>query len=158
MGQEYNPYSPPESNIDIEGDSSYQPIQLVGSGTRFINFLIDNIFCYLLGMAFGITVMLIFKEKGMNHLQSGCVANIYSILISLLYYSILEYKFGFTIGKLITKTRVVTEFGGNISFLQALGRSFSRFVPFEPFSCFGKESRGWHDSWSNTFVIKRRSA
>ena len=158
MEQEHNPYSPPTSNIDFEGNPNLQPIEMVGSGRRFINFLIYNTICYLLGMIFGIVVIVLFKQPGIVHLQSGCTANIYSLLISMSYYSLFEYKFGFTIGKLATKTRVVTESGNKISFPQALGRSFSRLVPFEPFSCFGKESRGWHDSWSHTLVIKRQSA
>jgi len=158
MEHENNPYAPPESNLNIADTSEALPLQYVGSGTRFLNFLIDNIFCYILQASLGLLIVLIFREKGLNHLNASCIGNLYGILITVLYYSILEYRFGWTIGKLITKTRVITEIGTPITLPQAIGRSFARFVPFEPFSCFGTESRGWHDSWSKTYVVKRHAA
>jgi hypothetical protein len=40
-------------------------------------------------------------------------------------------------------------------FSQILGRTFSRFVPFEPFSFLGS-GHGWHDRWSDTRVVRTR--
>lgn len=40
-----------------------------------------------------------------------------------------------------------------MSFGTTLLRTISRYVPFEAFSCFGE--RGWHDTWSKTYVVKR---
>ena len=50
------------------------------------------------------------------------------------YYVILEASFGWTIGKLVTGTRVVRFDGDKPHFPQILGRTFARFIPFEPFS------------------------
>jgi uncharacterized RDD family membrane protein YckC len=63
---------------------------------------------------------------------------------------------GRTLGKLITRTSVVDAEGRRPTFKQVLGRTFSRIIPFEPFSFFGKDARGWHDSMSNTFVVVKR--
>lgn len=43
--------------------------------------------------------------------------------------------------------------GSNISFAQALGRTFCRFIPFEVFSFLDSRPRGWHDSIPKTKVI-----
>jgi hypothetical protein len=47
---------------------------------------------------------------------------------------------------------VVDEYGEKPSLSQILGRSFARAIPFEVFSCLGE--RGWHDTMSNTYLIK----
>lgn len=158
MDQPRDPYLPPASVLTEEGELAPLPIEMVGAGTRFANFMIDNIICYALQFSLGVAIILIFKAAGAAHLKTGCMANLYGIFITVIYYSFMEYRFGFTLGKLVTKTRVVDESGGPISLGKAIGRSFSRYIPFEPFSCFGAESRGWHDSISKTYVVKRSEA
>ncbi|HEX2675275.1 MAG TPA: RDD family protein, partial [Polyangiales bacterium] len=74
----------------------------------------------------------------------------------LAYYIFFEAVFGRTPGKMLTGTRVVTVDGGTPSFTQILGRNLARYVPFEPFSFFGDDAVGWHDSWSGTRVVKVR--
>jgi uncharacterized RDD family membrane protein YckC len=59
-----------------------------------------------------------------------------------------------TPGKWVFGTVVVNESGGKPSFGRVLKRTFSRFIPFEPFSFFGE--RGWHDSLSDTLVVRKR--
>lgn len=70
------------------------------------------------------------------------------------YYTVMEGVFGVTIGKLITRTKVVTEDGSKPGFGMALGRSLCRMIPFEAFSFLGRESRGWHDSITKSYVVK----
>ena len=73
------------------------------------------------------------------------------------YYTIMEYAWGRTLGKFVTGTIVVREQDlEKITISQAMGRSISRFVPFEPFSFFGSVI-GWHDKWNGTLVIKVKS-
>ena len=43
-------------------------------------------------------------------------------------------------------------------FPQILGRSLARLIPFEAFSFFGALGVGWHDSFSNTRVIRTRKS
>ena len=61
---------------------------------------------------------------------------------------------GYTVGKLITGTRAIREDGKELTFKNAILRSLSRMVPFEPFSAFGGSP--WHDRWTKTRVIKSR--
>jgi uncharacterized RDD family membrane protein YckC len=35
-------------------------------------------------------------------------------------------------------------------------RTLCRFIPFEPFSFLGATPRGWHDTYSDTYVIKKK--
>ena len=42
---------------------------------------------------------------------------------------------------------------GRPTYGQILGRTFSRFVPFEAFS-FLPSPVGWHDRWSGTRVVR----
>jgi len=81
------------------------------------------------------------------------------LFTSLMYYIYLvcmEYfTKGRTIGKYITGTKVMSLDGNKPTFQDYLIRNIIRFVPFEPFSFFG--NNGWHDSWSNTRVIKIKS-
>jgi uncharacterized RDD family membrane protein YckC len=75
-----------------------------------------------------------------------------------LYYAIQEAAFGRTIGKLLTRTIVVSAGGGRATFAQVLVRTFSRLIPFEPFSYFfvgGNYPVGWHDNLSGTRVVDK---
>ena len=77
--------------------------------------------------------------------------------LMLVYYLPSEALFGRTVGKLVTRTRVVSQSGGPPDFLQVLRRTLIRFVPFEPFSFLSKRSVGLHDRWSETRVVLTRS-
>ncbi|WP_158237856.1 RDD family protein [Emticicia sp. TH156] len=70
-----------------------------------------------------------------------------------MYYFIIEGCFKTTVGKVITKSTIVNADGEFISMGNAFIRTLCRYIPFEPFS-FLIGSRGWHDSVSNTSVVK----
>ena len=72
------------------------------------------------------------------------------------YYFILESTTQRTIGKLITKTKVVRRDGEKPNFVQILGRTFSRYIPFEAFSFFSHNPTGWHDRFPKTFVVSNK--
>jgi len=154
MSEPLNPYAPPTSNLEADGIAIPFELVMVGSGTRFLNFIIDNSICVVIQIFFGITIVILFGEKGGEHLK-GCMSNLYGLLLSTAYYIVMESLFSQTLGKMATKTVVVNKFGYKPSLGQIIGRSFARWIPFEPFSCFGTESCGWHDSAANTFVVKR---
>lgn len=78
------------------------------------------------------------------------------LVIRLAYYIPQEAAFGFTVGKLITGTRMVDEDGEKSNLIQVILRTLSRFIPFEPFSVlFIEAPRGWHDSLSGTYVVRK---
>jgi hypothetical protein len=47
---------------------------------------------------------------------------------------------------------VIDEYGNKPDFEKLIIRSLIRLVPFEIFSCWFSD-RGWHDRWSDTFVV-----
>jgi len=79
--------------------------------------------------------------------------NLVSILLYLLYYFIWEAMAARTLGKLITGTIIVDENGEKPTVRAAFIRTVCRLIPFEYFSFLGE--RGWHDSISNTYVVKK---
>ncbi|WP_396194006.1 RDD family protein [Flavobacterium sp.] len=77
------------------------------------------------------------------------------LVVLLLYYNVFEIFFATTIGKLITKTVVVDEYGEKPTTNAILIRSISRLIPFEFFSFLGTPCVGWHDSLSKTYVVNK---
>ena len=147
MSQLNNPYAPPEADDEPAISSLDDGIVLASQGARFVNFLIDNVVRVVF------SVMVTVLSPGISPIVRGVL----SIVVTLGYYLVLEVAFQATVGKLVTRTRVVTANGGKPSFAQILGRTFSRFVPFEPLSLLGRQPVGWHDSWSGTRVVKLES-
>jgi uncharacterized RDD family membrane protein YckC len=77
------------------------------------------------------------------------------LLVAFGYYFLLEVVCQKTIGKMVTRTKVVALDGRRASIGQILGRTASRFVPLEALTFLGSEEpRGWHDSFSGTRVIR----
>lgn len=115
-----------------------------------MNLLIDQIGIYGFSLLIGIGSR-VTGSPGL--LQINDI--LFGFLVALLYYVPSEVLFGVTLGKLVTGTRVVTETGETPSLNQVLGRTVTRFVPFEMLSFLGGKGRpvGWHDSWSSTRVV-----
>ena len=135
-------------------------------GQRFLNFLIDNLLMrfglsYITGTAVGYLLGNLFPDyitsviEDNNQFDLLFLAYIVGIFNYLLYYTICEKGFkGYTLGKWLTGTRAIRNDGTELTFKDALLRSLSRIVPFEVLSAFGRKP--WHDSWTNTRVIKSR--
>lgn len=127
-------------------------LEHAGVGQRFANYLIDILCIYALVIAFGIVASVLSGSVIFQEGSFGIYVTLYSTLI--LYYTVIEgLSKGRTVGKLITRTKVVKEDGSAISFGDAFRRSFSRIVPFEAFSAFG--GHPWHDRWTQTYVVKK---
>ncbi|WP_423738262.1 RDD family protein [Christiangramia salexigens] len=73
--------------------------------------------------------------------------------IFLVYYNMMEVVFQKTLGKFITRTRVVTANGRKPKEKDIILRTFCRFIPFDNFSYIGG-GNGFHDQFSKTKVIK----
>ena len=155
-----NPFDAPfgspqnqESKLRIE---DYQDIyEYADSGQRLLNYFIDGLVSYgLVG-----TIIITISVFGVNNSAGSFVLlNLAMFLFSFLYYPIMEKTTGKTLGKMASKTRVVHVDGSPISWGQAFGRTLARMLPFLPFSVlFSDHSIGWHDSLSNTRVVRDRS-
>lgn len=78
-----------------------------------------------------------------------------TIIISVLQVLVFEQLFGQSVGKMITRTKVVTEKGDKPSLGQIIVRNLARLIPLEAFSFLAKNPVGWHDSLSKTLVVNK---
>jgi uncharacterized RDD family membrane protein YckC len=148
MNEPVNPYTPPKSNVEMSEDA--WPMVPAGKGRRFGTLIVDYA-CYIaFSFCVGVAVALAFGNAGIEKLQSIPDVLLGAVMI-FVYYLFLEGVWGRTVGKLIFGTVVVNEFGGKPSIKQVIGRTLSRFIPFEVFSGFS--DRPWHDTISNTHVV-----
>ena len=112
---------------------------------RLLNFLIDTtiftivIFCFL-----SIFKNIIPKENALW----------VSLIVYFLYYFISEYFFNDTIGKIITKTRIISVQGSKVLFWQIVARTFMRLIIIDLFSYLFMK-KGLHDLVSKTELIEK---
>ncbi len=155
---------------DFLADESYDLPQYVyaGQGQRFLNWLIDNLLMrfglsYLSGLVIGVLLEAIAPEfLNIIAYSNGAISSelialgvMIGYLNYIVYYTLCEKLFkGYTLGKIITGTRAVRRDGRELTIKNALLRSLSRCVPFEVLSGFSTLT--WHDSWTDTMVIKSR--
>lgn len=119
---------------------------------RFGGYFIDNLF--LNGVLFAGFYLAGLVAESIPTL----VIIVSTVLFLLSYFFIFEGITGRTVGKYLSGTKVVNLEGGKASFLQVVGRTFSRLIPLEPFSMllYDNKSRPtfWHDSLPGTRVIE----
>lgn len=136
---------------------------LASGGKRFVNYLIDYAFTYILGYAFGLFWVVVadvldsFEITGFRFWMYNLGQIewfVVGVLLTLLYYILIEGVFGVSLGKLVTGTVVVNENGKKPDFKTIIKRNLCRCIPFEAFSFLG--SRGWHDSISDTYVVEKK--
>lgn len=127
---------------------------------RFANYIIDLIVQYVLVFAISAIVAIIcayFEVYGLiTWLENAGRLEEYLIgaVMVLIYFSVFEMIFSKSIGKFITKTILVDENGNKVRPETVLKRTFCRLIPFEHFSFLGASGRGWHDTISDTYVVK----
>jgi len=144
--------NPIQNPADTEAAKSSMTI--ASSGQRLGNYILDLLFLYAFGFVFGLALYII----GLGDFVDQMNDTLFGFIIFLLYYVPQEAFFGWTLGKLITGTRVVDNFGLPISIGQAVGRGLCRFIPFEAFSFLGGGGSpvGWHDKIPKTLVVSIR--
>lgn len=139
---------------------------------RFINYMVDMMVILFIFNFFGNINDL--KNALLGNANHNYVIQIF-VLIFVLYYFLLEYFFSKTLGKFLTRTKVVSKDESKVSVLQCLGRVISRFLPFEYLSfiiggvlgidskinsfsdyltTITKKTTFWHDSFPQTLVIE----
>ena len=84
----------------------------------------------------------------------AAIATTATALISGLYFVFAEWTSGKTIGKLLTRTLVVDQFGHAPSFRKLVKRTALRYVPWDIFTFLLGTNNGWHDKYSETTVIQ----
>lgn len=132
---------------------------------RAVHFLVDGLLNGFIATAllsvidfllFGASPLDLFRS-GEDNTASGflfyCIQITGFFVFALSAYLITERSSrGRSLGKLITKTRVVKEEGTEVEDRDFFIRNLVRFIPFECLS--GLAGRPWHDRWSRTAVVK----
>lgn len=120
-------------------------VKTVNAGPRFVHLIVDefaiNIASYILAII-GIT--------------DGNITALLLLILFPVYYTLTEYYYQQTLGKMVTGSVVIDNFARKPDFRTCLFRTFIRLVPFEPFSCLSSPSRGWHDKWTKTYVVNKK--
>jgi uncharacterized RDD family membrane protein YckC len=142
-------------------DIEYIYVQ-AGAGQRFVNYLVDRVVFFLVWRALSyITVfpltMFLYTATGGNQPAILVIYLLIAMALFVLWNTAFEaFTGGKSLGKLITRTRAVTENGTRITFRNALLRSLCRCIPFEAFSAFGTPTYPWHDRLSKTLVVDEK--
>ena len=119
--------------------------------TRFIHFIVDTIAFIIFTMIFTFVIGLFINPTDQNLkiiLRYPMFATGF-----LVYYVFMETKYQKTIGKFITKTKVVNTNGTKPELGDIVRRTFCRLIPFDQIS-FLFTPNGFHDRLSDTTVIK----
>lgn len=155
-----NPYQ--ASGAALVDTTVLWDVEAAGKWRRFFNLIIDTVMIYGIFAIVGVIAVVFGFEQVIVWIEG--ISRIGDILLTaavrFLYYTFFEGLFGFSVGKLITNTRVVDESGNRLSFGRTALRSLCRHIPFEPFSLLFSDSevrRAWHDSLAKSYVIVRGS-
>lgn len=124
---------------------------VVGSGIRFVNFLIDFIVWLILAFILSFIIGIFVQPTDQGILTLFGYVLIFATLIA--YYAIMEIRFQKTVGKFITKTKVVKMNGEKPTNGDIITRTFCRLIPFDRISFLFVKNR-IHDFLSKTKVVK----
>ena len=153
MDSTNNPYQAPIARIAEQESTAIVPAE---RWRRFVNLIVDYFGFFALSIVIGAILGLAGGANAIEKLQTPGMQYLTGIVVMLIYYVPLEAMFGRTLGKLVTGTKVVDENGKPPTWGKAFGRTLCRLIPFEAFSFFKSDARGWHDSIPKTYVVKAR--
>jgi len=123
----------------------------VSSLTRFIHFIVDTIAFFIVTMIFAFILGLF-----INPTDQSIMTLIGYLMLAVGffgYYVFMETKYQKTIGKFITKTKVVNKNGTRPEVGDIVRRTICRLIPFDRIS-FLFTANGFHDRLSDTTIIK----
>jgi len=153
MLMKHNQYAPTKGALSAAsaGDLANAAIEIASRSRRLANLVVDV-------AAYAAIWMLTETVNGMVNLivgvdLVGLAGPVVAVVVLFIYYFASEALFGKTVGKLMTRTRVVAESGAEAQLWRIFLRTLYRFVPFEAISFLVGPSAGWHDRWSKTRVV-----
>ena len=133
---------------------------IVSSWTRLIHTVVDSIclfvLIFFLSFILGLFSFILGEFLNINDQFTIGLLEFLTILFAfILYFVFMEYKFQKTIGKFITKTKVVMNDGRKPELNEIFIRTVCRLIPLDNFSYLFMKN-GFHDRFSNTTVIKEQ--
>jgi len=134
---------------------------LASQGQRLSNFIIDFVIQYIIWVGVGTTISL-FADVANSFFLKTWISDLSMVekglsfaVITAFYYYLTELYFSRSIAKFLTQTFVIMKDGSKPNYKTILKRTLCRLIPFEAFSFLGGTAGGWHDSMSETFVVKK---
>lgn len=134
---------------------------LASKGQRFLNCIIDLFIVYVLTIGIGAGVNILGQLTGNFKLSEWIVSLtlienlIFGLVVLFFYYAIMEMYLSRTFGKYFTKTVVVKHNGIKPNMKSIIIRTLVRMIAFEAFTFLNDNARGWHDTLSVTYVVKK---
>lgn len=123
----------------------------VSSSTRLIHTIVDTFAFFILTMLFAFIVAFFIPQSADSF--SSTMGYLLLGVAFFCYYILMETKYQKTLGKFMTKTKVVTKDGAKPELGDIVTRTFCRLIPFDRIS-FLFTDNGFHDRFSDTTVIK----
>ncbi|WP_066627891.1 RDD family protein [Labilibacter marinus] len=144
-----------QEEIEVENkQQSEVESKVVSSMLRLVHLVVDSIIYIILYFIIaGIINVLL---GGTDQVTLGFISFILLIVLYFAYYIVLEVKLGKTLGKMLTKTKVVKSNGESPSSTDIFIRTLCRLIPFDQIS-YVFTKNGFHDYLSNTIVVKDKS-
>lgn len=134
-----------------------RPVRVISGGARFLHFIIDQLFIGVLTACIELLPVFVHAEG----FSFGSVITLMSVSplrwgVTFVYYLLFEIFTGSTPAKTLLGRTVINEYAEKADAGVCAVRTLIRLIPFEAFSCISE--RGWHDQWSNTFVVAKEEA
>ncbi len=117
-------------------------MQGIDKGTRLFNYLVDLIVVFIVWVI--ATIILGISDT----------TNWVFYILMFSYYFVFEATTGQTLGKMVTKTKVVFSDGSQPSLFRILMRSSFRLIPFDAMSYLLGYEKGLYDILSSTKLVK----
>lgn len=132
---------------------------LASKSKRFLNSLIDSIPHFTI--SYGLVYSVFYLGEYLDNYKLSLFLMDLSIMEELLFDSILGILYYFifesltfrSLGKYVTKTKVIMINGSAPTPKDILIRSLCRIIPFDALSFLGAKGKGWHDKISKTYVV-----
>lgn len=133
-------------------------IKIASNTKRFTNWIIDSITISILWFILLPVIVIVLKNLGLlDNLAKGEKLDLeFTFLpVAFFYYLIFEGVFKTTLGKLITKTKIIRLDNEEVNIVDILLRTLCRFIPLEQLSFLADKPIGWHDRISETRIIMK---
>lgn len=151
-----------EKEIDVLITENKTIVTDTGKWQRFFHWIIDLTVMSLIAIPVIISLVYWLSDSGILrgnetlHMFFRGRWSLYTIIFIfiLIYYPVSEILFGSSPGKFLTESRVVNSKAEFPNSSTIFLRTLCRNIPFDALSFFSK--RGWHDSFSETYVVKEK--
>ena len=130
-------------------------------GQRFMNCILDLLIVHIIMGSIGTTVIIIGDVTNNYELSNWAESTstlqrlLFWAVLLFLYYFLSETYFSRTFAKYFTQTMVVTKNGSRPNKRTISIRTLCRFIPLEFLTFLWGDSRGLHDLFSDTYVVRK---